>query len=76
MSTALETQEGGLHYKDMPIQPMEYSMANSLDACQHTVVKYVTRFRVKGGLGDLMKAKHTIDLLIQFEYGEDVDEAS
>ena len=62
-----ETQEGGGHYKGLAIQPMEYSMANGLDACQHTVIKYVTRFRDKGGIEDLKKARHTIDMLIQFE---------
>jgi hypothetical protein len=65
--SALATQVGGDHYKKLKIQPMEYSMANGLDACQHTVVKYVTRFRDKGGIADLEKAKHTIDLLIELE---------
>jgi len=65
--SALETQVGGDHYKKMPIQPMEYSMANKLDACQHTIVKYVTRFREKGGIQDLEKARHVIDMLIEFE---------
>ena len=64
---ALETQVGGDHYKSMPIQPMEFSMANGLDACQHTIVKYVTRFRQKGGVQDLEKARHVIDMLIEFE---------
>lgn len=63
----LEVQVGGDHYKSMAIQPMEYSMANKLDACQHTIIKYVTRFRDKGGIQDLEKAKHCIDLLIHFE---------
>ncbi len=65
--SALDIQVGGGHYKNMPIQPMEFSMANNLDACQHTVVKYVTRFREKGGIQDLEKAKHVIDMLIEFE---------
>lgn len=65
--SALDIQVGGGHYKKMPIQPMEFSMANNLDACQHTVVKYVTRFREKGGIQDLEKAKHVIDMLIEFE---------
>lgn len=64
---ALDVQIGGDHYKTMPIQPMEYSMKNGLDACQHTIIKYVTRFRDKGGIEDLEKAKHCIDLLIGFE---------
>ena len=63
----LDVQIGGDHYKSMAIQPMEYSMANKLDACQHTIIKYVTRFRDKGGIQDLEKAKHCIDLLIHFE---------
>lgn len=64
---ALQSQEGGDHYKKLKIQPMEYSMANGLDACQHTVVKYVTRFRDKGGIQDLRKAIHTLEMLIEFE---------
>jgi len=42
-------------------------MENGLDPCQHTIIKYVTRFRSKGGIQDLEKAKHVIDLLIQYE---------
>jgi len=68
--SALDTQIGGSHYKDMPIQPMEFSMANDLDACQHTIIKYVTRFRQKNGVQDLEKAKHVIDMLIEFEQKE------
>ena len=68
-SSALARQEGGDHYKTLAIQPMEYSMANKLDACQHTVIKYVTRFRDKGGVADLRKALHTIEMLIEFEQG-------
>jgi hypothetical protein len=65
--SALDIQIGGDHYKTMPIQPMEFSMANNLDACQHTIIKYVSRFRSKGGVQDLHKAKHVIDMLIEFE---------
>lgn len=65
--SALETQVDGDHYKKLAIQPMEYSMANGLDACQHTIIKYVTRFRDKGGVRDLVKAAHVIDMLIEFE---------
>lgn len=67
--SALDTQIGGDHYKKLKIQPMEYSMGNKLDACQHTAIKYITRFRDKGGVADLEKAKHVIDMLIEFERG-------
>lgn len=66
-ASALDTQVGGDHYKKLAIQPMQYSMANKLDACQHTAIKYITRFRDKGGVADLEKAKHVIDMLIEFE---------
>ena len=61
------TQVGGDHYRKLPIQPFRYSMENRLDPMQHTVIKYVTRFRDKGGIADLEKAKQTIDLLIEWE---------
>lgn len=63
----MDVQVGGAHYKGMKIQPMEYSMENNLDPCQHTIIKYVSRFRDKGGIQDLHKAKHCIDMLIKFE---------
>jgi hypothetical protein len=69
--TAINEQVGGDHYKHMPIQPMEYSMKNNLNACQHTAVKYVTRYKVKGGKQDLLKAIHCIEMLIEMEYGDD-----
>lgn len=65
--SALTRQEGGSHYAKLAIQPMEYSMANGLDACQHTIIKYVTRFRDKNGIEDLRKAMHTLEMLIEFE---------
>lgn len=71
MSDSLNTQIGGDHYSKLKIQPMEYSMANGLDPCQHNVVKYVTRFRDKNGIEDLKKAIHVIQMLIEFETRSD-----
>ena len=62
-----DRQVDGDHYQKLAIEPMQYSLLNGLDACQHTVIKYVTRFRDKGGIKDLEKAKHCIDMLIEFE---------
>lgn len=67
---ARNEQVDGSHYTDMKIQPMEFSMANGLNAGQHTVVKYVSRYPAKGGLQDLLKARHVIELLIAIEYPE------
>ena len=55
---ATDTQVGGNHYTKLAIQPMRYSMKNGLDPLQHTIIKYVTRFRDKAGIEDLEKAKH------------------
>lgn len=68
--TALDTQIDGNHYTKLAIQPMEYSFKNNLNCLQHTIVKYITRYKDKGGLADLQKARHCIDMLIQLEYLE------
>lgn len=63
----LSRQEGGDHYKKLKIQPIEYIHANGLSFAEGSVVKYVTRWRDKGGIKDLEKARHFIDLLIELE---------
>ena len=63
----LQTQVGGTHYTKLSIQPMEFSMKNNLDACQHSIIEYVVQFRDKNGIEDLLKARHTLDMLIAYE---------
>lgn len=65
--TALEVQVGGAHYKDMPIQPVEFIHRNGIGFCEGCAIKYLARWRSKGGLQDLQKARHFIDLLIEME---------
>ncbi|BCB27022.1 hypothetical protein SKTS_19080 [Sulfurimicrobium lacus] len=65
--SALETQEGGSHYKDLKIQPIEFIHANGIPFAEGSVIKYVTRWRNKNGVADLKKARHFIDLLIELE---------
>lgn len=65
--SALAVQEGGAHYKGRAIQPIEYIHANDLPFIEGSVVKYITRWRDKGGVEDLKKIKHYIDLLIELE---------
>lgn len=64
---ALAMQVGGGHYKDLKIQPIEYIHGNKLPFIEGAVVKYVTRWRTKGGLEDLRKARHLLDLLLELE---------
>lgn len=67
--SALETQVGGNHYKDLKIQPIEFIHANNIPFCEANAIKYLCRWRNKNGKQDLEKARHYIDLLIQLEYG-------
>lgn len=65
--TALAQQIAGNHYKDLPIQPVQYIHANGIGYFEGNVIKYVTRWRAKGGVEDLKKARHYLDLLIDLE---------
>jgi len=65
--SALQQQVGGNHYRAKGIQPIEYIHANNLGFCEGNVVKYVTRWKDKGGESDLRKAIHYLELLIQLE---------
>lgn len=62
---ALTVQVGGDHYKNLPIQPVEYAEKNRLSYCEGNVVKYITRWRSKNGIEDLRKARHYLDILIE-----------
>lgn len=64
---ALDTQIGGDHYRSKAIQPIEFIMANGLGFCEGNCVKYVTRWREKGGIADLKKAIHYLQFLIESE---------
>ena len=65
--SALDHQEGGSHYKNLKIQPVEYIHANGIPYMEGNVIKYVTRWKSKNGLADLRKARHYLDLLIEME---------
>ena len=64
------TQVGGDHYREMPIQPIEFTMKNELGFCEGNVVKYISRHRKKNGAEDVKKAIHYCQLLLQHEYGD------
>lgn len=49
--SANQTQIGGTHYTDMPIQPWDF-------------IKYAARHQAKGGIEDLRKARHYLEKLI------------
>lgn len=66
-ASALTTQVGGAHYRDMAIQPTEFIHRNGLGFIEGNVIKYVCRWRRKAGVDDLRKARHYLDMLIEME---------
>ena len=66
---ALSKQEGGNHYKDMAIQPVEFITANNLGFLEGNVVKYICRHHAKNGAEDIKKAIHYCEMLLQVKYG-------
>lgn len=65
MSTANEMQIGGDHYREKTIQPWDFIAANQLGYFEGNIVKYVSRWKDKGGINDLKKARHYLDKLIE-----------
>jgi hypothetical protein len=57
-------QVGGNHYKKYKIQPVEFIIKNNIGFVEGNIIKYILRFKDKGGIADLEKAKHYIELLI------------
>lgn len=65
--SANNDQIGGSHYKSKGIQPWDYIAANDLGYFEGNVVKYVSRWRDKGGVQDLRKAAHYLQKLIELQ---------
>jgi hypothetical protein len=58
------------HYKNCSIEPITYIEANNLSFHAGNVVKYVSRYKHKNGIDDLLKARWYIDRLIAMEEGK------
>ena len=71
MKSALELQIGGNHYKDMVIQPVEFITANNLGFIEGCIIKYLCRYKVKGGVRDLQKAQHFLNILLEINNREE-----
>jgi hypothetical protein len=65
--SANDSQVGGNHYKSNAVQPWDYIIANDLGYLEGNIVKYITRWRKKGGIDDLRKVLHYTQKLIEVE---------
>ena len=72
MIQADQRQIGGDHYKDKDVQPWEemeawMSQEEFSGYLRGNCLKYLARYRDKGGLQDLLKCQHYLDKLIEVE---------
>lgn len=65
--SANDNQVGGFHYKSQQIQAWDYIISNNLGFLEGNIIKYISRWKNKDGIKDLLKARHYIDKLIEIE---------
>lgn len=59
-------QVGGTHYERLKIQPVKLFIHFKLNWFQGEAIKYPSRFPYKGGLKDLQKAVHIMDMALEY----------
>lgn len=62
---ALDKQIGGNHYKDFAIQPVEFIHKNGIGFLEGNAIKYICRWKRKGGKQDIEKAIHYLHMLME-----------
>lgn len=65
MSEANKIQIGGSHYKKGGEEHWDRAFRLNYDCFQYIITKWIERWREKGGLQDLYKARHAIDKYIE-----------
>ena len=68
---ANDKQIAGTHYKALAIQPWDYIAGNGIGYLEGCAIKYLSRWRDKGGVDDLRKAQHYIEKLIELEVSKE-----
>lgn len=63
--SALSKQEGGSHYKNFLIQPIEFCYKNNLNNVQSEAISYIVRAPFKNGKEDIRKAIHTLEIWLE-----------
>jgi hypothetical protein len=58
-------QVGGAHYAVKAIQPWDFIIANNIGYLEGNIIKYISRWKDKGGIEDLKKAQHYLQKLIE-----------
>ena len=66
--SSLLKQVGGDHYKKMVIQPAEFINKNKLLFAEGNAIKYICRHSSKGGIQDIDKAIHYLEMVKDRDY--------
>ena len=66
--SSLLKQVGGNHYKKMTIQPAEFINKNKLLFAEGNAIKYICRHSSKGGIQDVDKAIHYLEMVKERDY--------
>lgn len=64
---SIDVQAGGDHYKYRAIQPFHFVRRNNIPHAEGECIYKLLRWREKGGIEDLKKVIHTIQLIIEEE---------
>ncbi len=64
--SANNKQIAGSHYKSN-MECWDYILANDLGYLEGTAIKYITRWKKKNGVEDILKAIHFLEKLVEVE---------
>ncbi len=67
-SKALHKQVSGTHYLYMEIQPADFINKNKLLFAEGNAIKYICRHSKKGGVEDIDKAIHYLEMISERDY--------
>jgi len=70
---ANDKQEGGAHYKGVPVEHWDFVLMHNIPYLEAQVIKYMMRWRKKNGIEDLRKAKHFVEKLIEHELAREIE---
>ena len=76
MQNPNDVQVGGTHYKKFKIEVWDFITVNNIPYLEGNAIKYIARWRDKGGVQDLEKAKHYIDKLLENHKRECIEHMS
>lgn len=60
-----ERQVGGTHYQKLDPAPWDVVIAWNLGYLEGTALKYIARWKDKGGINDIKKAIHFLEKLVE-----------